>query len=125
MRERCDSPGHAGYADYGGRGITVCERWYNFAALVADMGEPPSPKHTVERIDNDGPYAPDNCCWATQQEQCNNSRRNHRLEHDGQSRTVTEWSRHTGLTVSTIRGRLRLGWSVSDTLTRPLTRKKS
>lgn len=74
MRKRCTNPRHKFYRLYGGRGITICERWKDFMTFFADMGRRPSPRHSLDRIDNDGNYEPSNCRWATKAEQVRNSR---------------------------------------------------
>jgi hypothetical protein len=79
MRQRCWNPRHARYADYGGRGITIDQRWWTFRGFLADMGERPAGT-TLDRRDKDGPYGPGNCRWATVSEQNRNRRRQH-LQH--------------------------------------------
>jgi hypothetical protein len=77
MKQRCYNKNNPGYKDYGERGIKVCERWYNsFRNFLKDMGRKPSPELSLERINNDGNYEPDNCRWATQSEQLYNRRLN-------------------------------------------------
>lgn len=109
MRYRCCDPDHAQYGDYGGRGIRVCTRWESFEAFLADMGNRPSKDHSLDRIDNDGNYMPENCRWATQHEQHNNKRSNVWLHFDGLNLTIAQVARRIGSPYSTIYARYQRG----------------
>ena len=94
MKQRCGNPNNKSYADYGGRGVFVCDRWVNsFENFFADMGEAP-PKMTLERKDVNGNYEPSNCCWADKIEQANNRRSNRRLTLGDETKTLAQWARH-------------------------------
>jgi hypothetical protein len=97
MKMRCYNPNDKRYSDYGGRGIKVCDRWlHSFENFLEDMGQCPE-KHTLDRIDNDGDYCPDNCRWATRKEQQNNRRFNHKIKHDGLCLNLTQWAEKLGV----------------------------
>lgn len=119
MIERCSNCKHVSYHLYGGRGITVCERWLKFENYYADMGEPPTPQHSLDRIDNSGPYCKENCRWATISEQANNQRSNVLLTHNGKTQTMIQWSRELGIGRATLRKRRALGWSDEQVLSTP------
>ena len=122
MIARCTNPRAVGYENYGGRGIFVCERWrgeHGFTNFYADMGPRPSLKHSLERKDNDGPYSPENCMWATRQEQNANSRHCRYITVEGLTKTIAEWSRLKGTCEATIRRRLNEGWSSADAVNYP------
>ena len=117
-RNRCHNRRAQGYQNYGARGITMCEAWRtSFSAFYSDIGARPSPAHSLDRINNDGPYAPDNCRWATQREQHRNTRASRRLSAFGQTAIITAWSEMRGIRAGAIRDRLNRGWSVEDALT--------
>lgn len=126
MRRRCTVPGEPGYDRYGGRGIAVCERWAgsdSFPAFLADMGPRPSLQHSIERIDNDGDYTPENCRWATKTEQARNRRSSRLLTINGKTCTVAEWAEVSGTTQYNIIQRLNvLGWSPEDAVFKPVRR---
>lgn len=105
MKARCSNPKNASYHRYGGRGIRVCRRWEQFANFFADMGKCPKGL-MIERKDNDGNYTPENCCWATPQQQQRNRSNNRLIERDGVRKTIREWSEILGLKLGTIAGRL-------------------
>ena len=119
---RCYCQGAGNYKYYGGRGITMCERWRNdFAAFLADMGPRP-PRTTLDRIDSDGNYEPGNCRWADKRTQQNNCRSNRRVSWHGWTMTLAEWERLYGLNPSVLSTRLRLGWPIEKALTTKVRR---
>lgn len=122
MIARCNNPKNPSYASYGGRGIRVCSRWVrSFQAFLADMGRRPSPRHSIERLDNDGPYSPSNCCWATVVEQANNKRTSCRLTIFGLTLTIAQWAQRSGIPMRTVWARIRqLGWSAERAVTTPV-----
>ncbi len=95
MRNRCERPNNKQYHYYGGRGIKVCERWAAFANFLQDMGEKPQGL-TLDRIDNNGPYAPENCRWATPSEQAINRRSTIFITAHGMTKCLSAWSRYFG-----------------------------
>lgn len=119
MISRCHKPKDARYADYGGRGITVCERWLVFDNFLADMGPSCRPGLSLDRIDNDKGYSPENCRWATTKQQQNNMRGNHRITANGETHTLVEWAGIIGCSVATIHNRLRMGWDETRAVTTP------
>jgi hypothetical protein len=108
---------------YAGRGISVCERWKDFANFLNDMGDRPSGM-SIDRIDNNGNYEPTNCRWATRKEQSNNTRRVHLVTYDGETKTVSQWAECTGIKRETLYSRLRAGIPIEKVFTkRKETRK--
>ena len=120
MIQRCTNPNHPAYARYGGRGITVCERWlHSFENFYEDMKDRPSEKHTLDRLDNSKGYSPENCAWKTYKEQARNRRSNRILSHGGENLVVAAWTERNGLADSTIRKRLDNGWTIEEAVTTP------
>lgn len=123
MIKRCFYETAAYYPDYGGRGITVCDEWrHSFPQFLADMGKRPR-GHSLDRIDNDGPYSPANCRWANQKTQCRNKRSNVIVDFDGKSQCLSTWAEQLGFAPYVLSKRLRAGWSVEKTLTTPVRKR--
>lgn len=121
MRARCEDERSETYRNYGGRGIFVCKRWMGktgFASFYADMGPRPE-GGTLDRIDTNGNYTPDNCRWVTRKVQQNNRRCNRRLTHNGETMTITQWASRVGISQQGLGNRLKRGWSLSQALSRP------
>lgn len=126
MIRRCHTTSEKGYRNYGARGIRVCERWrHSFPNFLADMGERPTEKHTLDRIDNDGNYEPGNCRWATRSVNNNNTRRNVYLTLNGETHTLTQWSRKLGVPAARLKMRVELGWNDEEVLTVPQCKRKN
>ena len=101
MRYRCTDPEHPSWENYGGRGITVCERWLDFANFLADMGEKPGRK-SLERVDNDGGYSPSNCIWADQSAQMRNTRATRYVTICGIRRAMRSVCEEYGISINTV-----------------------
>lgn len=123
MMSRCNNPNSGAYHNYGGRGIRVCERWHRFEDFYADMGERPQGK-SLERINNDKGYSPENCIWAEREVQARNRRDTRYLTSDGVTKSVAEWSDETGISIGTICRRLQQGWSDHEAVSIPIITKR-
>lgn len=125
MKDRCHNLRSKDYGRYGGRGVYVCEAWRkSFEKFYGDMGEPPTSHHSLDRVDNSGPYCKENCRWATAVEQANNRRNSLVIEFEGRSMTAAEWDRELGRLRGTTAKRFRKGWSIGDVM-RPVDQRFS
>lgn len=124
MIARCHNPNVKCYPRYGGRGIRVCRRWReSFEAFLSDVGERPSQKHQLDRIDNGGHYEPGNVRWATLCQQAQNKTSNHNLTHNGKTQCINAWARELGIDRRTIAARIQAyGWPIERALTEPVHR---
>jgi len=125
-KARCYNPNDKAYLNYGGRGIKMCKRWRDsFDDFLEDMGKRPSQKHTIERINNDGDYSPENCRWATRKEQAVNKRNNCFVAFNGETNTISQWSRKFEVTYRVLQKRInQLGWPIEKALTEPIKEKR-
>jgi len=126
MRKRTYCQNQKDYEGYGGRGIAVCDEWKNnyeaFEKWALQSGY--TNNLTIERINNDGDYTPENCRWATVEEQGNNKRNNHYITYNGEIKTVTEWSRIFGIKKATVYNRiLTLGWDEIKAIVTPVKKR--
>ena len=119
MHDRCRNPRNSHYPTYGERGITVCSRWRDFEAFYADMGERP-PGMTLNRIDNDGPYSPANCEWASAVTQGRNKASNKLLTFNGKTQPLSAWAEELGMNYNTLNTRLQRGWDDERVLATPI-----
>ena len=120
MKKRCTNPLAVNFRWYGGRGITVCEAWLNsFDAFYQDMGECP-PGESIDRIDNNGSYSPDNCRWTNHKAQVSNKRNNRFITYNGETNTITEWANKLNILSDTIYYRINKGWPIEKALQPPM-----
>lgn len=125
MCQRCKNPKNKEYDNYGGRKIQICRRWENFVNFLEDMGNRPTTKHSLDRIDNNRGYNKKNCRWATKKEQAYN-RRDNRLEtYNGLTQCVAVWAEKYGLPYYTFLWRLNHGWSIHKALTETIRGSKN
>lgn len=122
MIRRCADPKCISFKNYGGRGIRVCDRWLSFLNFLGDMGVRPN-GCSIDRIDNDKGYQPDNCRWATRHEQNNNKRNNRALTYQGRTMSVSSWARELNIPVGTITSRITRGWTDSKIIETPVNKK--
>jgi hypothetical protein len=120
MKTRCNNPKANRYKYYGGRGIKICERWSEFKLFLEDIGKAPGPEYSIDRIDVNKGYSPDNCRWASPRQQANNRRNNRHIVYEGESLTVAQLVRKLGMGKRTVEYRLKMGWPV-EMLGRPAT----
>lgn len=121
MRERCYNPREISYKRYGARGISVCDEWRNSSRLFVEwaLANGWVPGLQIDRINNDGPYSPENCRWITRSQNLRNCRSNRIVTFNGDSLALIEWSERTGIPYSALVARLNKGWSVEQALTQP------
>ena len=121
MRRRCYDPANKRYAQYGGRGITICPEWDDYAAFRAwALSAGYRDDLTIDRIDVDGNYCPENCRWATAAEQANNVTRNRLLTYQGKTMTMSEWAKEFGISYGAINHRVQRGWSMERIASTPV-----
>jgi hypothetical protein len=123
IKQRCYNSNSTKYSIYGGRGIIVCDRWKDkqtgLASFLADMGVPPSHKHQLDRIDNDGSYEPGNCRWVTNQQNNRNKQSDFDVTYKGENKQLGKWVEELDLDFSTTKNRILCGWSVEEAFTTP------
>lgn len=120
MRERCNTENHPAFKNYGGRGITICERWGHIDNFIEDMFPTWLSGLTIERVDNNKGYSPENCVWAGRKEQANNRRSNKAITFNGVTLTVAQWAQRMGIRKNTLVNRLGIrGWPIERALTTP------
>lgn len=124
MIARCKYASQQNYKYYGGRGISVCDRWLVFENFLEDMGDRPSSDHSIDRINSDGNYEPTNCRWATRTMQSTNKTNTRMATKDGVTKPCAEWDREYGLYPGTVGRRISFGWSEEKAIVTPSRKKQ-
>lgn len=122
MRMRCGDSDATSYKYYGERGVKIDPRWDDFENFYQDLGPRP-PGHSLDRIDNNGPYSPENCRWATPLEQTRNRRSSRWAEVGGVRRPLVEWAKDLGMSTAALYDRIKSGWDVVEAVTTPKTNR--
>lgn len=116
---RVTNPNDPSFASYGGRGIGICDRWLVFANFIADMGKKPTREHSIDRIDNDAGYSPENCRWATMAEQSLNKRNSKKVTVGGVTKNISQWAKELGCCATAVHRRIERGWTEERAVTTP------
>ena len=119
MKARCDNPQHPSYKNYGGRGVYYAPQWSDFSVFLFDVGEKPFHGASLDRIDNDGPYTPENVRWADRVTKRRNNRQTTLVTISGKTKLLTDWCREYGITISAVHRRMKKGEDVVPAITRP------
>lgn len=123
MRGRCQNPNNSAFSYYGGRGIQVCERWESFENFLSDMGEPPTTGHSIDRIDANSNYSPQNCRWSTDTEQSWNKRSTRFVDIGGIIKPMAVWIKEFGIGHGTVYKRMAKGMTPEEAITTPVNAK--
>lgn len=122
MRKRCNNPKSKDFRLYGGKGVKVCSRWQDFKNFHDDMAASYQPGLEIERLDSNGDYSPENCKWGTEREQALNTNRAHLVTFRGETLNLSLWAERFGLAYELLRQRLKAGWSMEESISRPSRR---
>ena len=122
MKARCNKPNAINFADYGERGIQVCDRWMeSFENFYSDMGDRPSLQHSLDRVDGNLGYFKENCRWATLEQQASNKSNNQNLTYNGKTQTIAQWAKEVGMHINTLHRRLNKGgMTIEDAISTPV-----
>lgn len=123
MMQRCTNPNNARYRDYGSRNICLCPEWHDFHTFFSDMGPRPGPEYSIDRIDNDGDYCPENCRWATDKEQANNRKNNRNYTYLGKTKNLLGWAEEFDVSYYSLKDRLNRGLDIEAALESAKTAK--